>query len=80
MGYNDHFNDIPLEEKIKKCKNCGEYYRCEETEQISGCREMDEEICPHCKNINSRSMEWEYSCYKLTREEKEYLKQKGIIK
>ena len=41
---------------------------------------MDEEICPHCKNINGRSMEWEYSCYKLTREEKEYLKQKGIIK
>lgn len=80
MGYNDHFNDIPLEEKIKKCKNCGEYYRCEETEQIGGCKEMDEEICPHCKNINGRSMEWEYSCYKLTREEKEYLKQKGIIK
>ncbi len=80
MGWNDHFCDILLEYKIRKCKNCGEYYRCEETEQVPGFREMDEEICPHCKNINGRSMEWEYSCYKLTREEKEYLKQKGIIK
>ena len=80
MCWNDHFCDTPLEYKTRKCKYCGEYYRCEETEQISGCREMDEEICPHCKNINGRSMEWEYSCYKLTREEKEYLKQKGITK
>ncbi len=80
MGWNDHFCDIPVEDKIRKCKYCGEYYRCEETEQMSGFREMDEENCPYCNKTNNQSMEYEYSCKKITGEETEYLKQKGVIK
>ena len=80
MGFNDHFYDIQLANKIKKCKHCGEYYRCEESEQEPGFKDKDSENCPYCKSVNDQSMDYEFSCYKLTKEEKEYLQRKGIIK
>lgn len=80
MGFNDHCYDRPLENKVKKCKYCGEYYTFEKEEQVPGFRDIDEEVCPYCNKTNNQSMEYEFSCYKLTRDEKEYLKQKGIIK
>ena len=46
MGFNDHCYDIPLENKVKKCKYCGEYYTCEKLEQVPGFRDIDEEVCP----------------------------------
>ena len=55
MGFNDHCYDIPLENKVKKCKYCGEYYTCEKLEQVPGFRDIDEEVCPYCIKTTSLS-------------------------
>ena len=78
MGYNDHHGDTPLEFEIQKCTKCGKYFRCVETEQVIGCKSKEEKICPYCETVINTSMEYEYSCSKLTNEDKAYLKAKGI--
>lgn len=78
MGFNDHYGDLPLEYEIEKCPKCGENFHCIETEQVIGCKSEEEKVCPYCGEILKTSMEYEYTCSKLSEEEIKYLKSKGI--
>lgn len=57
--------DLVREEQVVTCKNCGKKYRVVAEEQIAGFRDMSYDECPYCKNINGRSMQWDYSTYRI---------------
>ena len=63
MGYCDHLNDSP--DNFVICHKCGKKYRQWTEDQVSGCRDMDYDICPYCGNRNGTSMEVEYHNEKL---------------
>lgn len=79
MGKNDHIFDVQLEKELTNCKKCNKTYKCSKTEQQPGFRDMEEERCPYCGEINDRSMEYDYFCHQLSETDKKYLKSKGII-
>ncbi len=78
MGRNDHIFDVPLEDELTNCKKCNKTYFCSRTEQIPGFRDMEEERCPYCGEINAKSMTYDYFCRQLSENDKEYLRNKGI--
>ena len=69
MGYNDRYFDKPTENETEKCPVCGKHFICVVTEQVVGCKVRDEKICPYCGAILASSMEYEYTCRKLTNED-----------
>lgn len=78
MAIINHLNDTPLEMELDTCIKCHKIFRCIETEQTPGFRDMDYKCCPYCKEILASSMEYEFMCFKLSEDEIEYLKHKGI--
>ena len=42
------------------CKKCGKEYLQGCEEQVPGFRDMSEDICPYCNNLNGSSMLVEY--------------------
>lgn len=57
------------EENIVVCKHCKKIYYQHTIEQVPGFREVDNDICPYCKESNGRSGDVEYFNRKLTEEE-----------
>lgn len=47
-------------EHIVICKYCKKSYRQYVEEQVPGFREIDDDICPYCHEINGRSGEIEF--------------------
>lgn len=48
-----------------KCGHCGKVYYQERHEQVSGFREVDDDICQYCHESNGRSGDWEFFNRKL---------------
>lgn len=47
------------------CKKCGRAYEVIEYEQTPGCRDMEDEVCPHCGHVNRQSMTYEFLTSKI---------------
>ena len=47
------------------CPHCGREYAVEEYEQVPGCRDWEEEVCPYCGETISRSMEWYFYTFEI---------------
>lgn len=62
MGTNDRLLDAlyGYSEFTARCPKCGKKYICVLVEQEAGFRCVSEDVCPHCGNVNGRSMEVEY--------------------
>ena len=74
MGWNDYIGDLPLRHMVEQCPFCHKFYKCHEEEQVPGCRELDQKICPYCHSEISASMTYEYECKKLSDDEIAFLK------
>ena len=62
MGTNDRMLDdlLGYAEMVVTCPHCGRKYISVIVDQEAGFRYMSEDDCPHCGNVNGRSMEVEY--------------------
>ena len=64
MGKDDFLLDMNTIYEKYTCKACNKEYECVKTEQTPGFRDMEENRCPYCGNVNEKSMTYDYSCYK----------------
>lgn len=52
-------------ESLVQCTNCNQFYRQYVEDQVIGCRQMSEDICPYCGHIAGKSMDVEYTNRKV---------------
>lgn len=56
-------------ENIVVCGHCKKMYYQRTEEQVPGFRDVDDDICPYCKESNGRSGDVEFFNRSLTQEE-----------
>lgn len=66
---NGIMREFEEEENIVVCTHCKKIYYQHTIEQVHGFREVDNDICPYCKESNGRSGDVEYFNRRLTEEE-----------
>lgn len=61
-------------DNIVVCKHCKKMYHQHTEEQVPGFRDIDDDICPYCKESNGRSGDVEFFNRALTQEELDSMK------
>lgn len=65
------YEELSVEQKLSEqgiethyatvgCGHCGKLYRQRTERQMTGCREMDYDICPYCGGSNGSSMQVDF--------------------
>lgn len=76
MAYDENgvLREFEESENIVVCGHCKKPYYQHTTEQVPGFREVDDDICPYCKESNGRSGDVEFFNRALTQQELDGMK------
>ena len=55
----------PPEKTKERCNKCGKVYIQIRYDQASGFRQLEEDVCPYCGNVNHKSMSTDFVNYPL---------------
>lgn len=59
--YNHYYVNQKYRIEVCTCKFCDKKYQSVLVEQTPGFRDMEDERCPYCGEVNRSSMEYEFS-------------------